>query len=200
MSSQGVALEIQKYKLQLGYQCAPVIKNVKASNIIVLPNNMEEWIFSIWNDTEVSVHILCELEEKTVFFFYRKERLYKHLNQKENKQFLKKFGYEFPNYFKEKKLYKMLQYLSVRYEKYYKEHGEFPHELGIFLEYPIEDVKGFIVNRGRNSLLTGYWKVYHNLEAAQRVFLKYDLAKEEVVSAIVAGQSLQKVMDKKADR
>lgn len=40
---------------------------------------------------------------------------------------------------------------------------DFPHEMGILLGYPVEDVEGFIINNGKNELYTGYWKVYDNL-------------------------------------
>ena len=36
----------------------------------------------------------------------------------------------------------------------------FPHEIGLFLGYPPEDVRGFIENETRNYKFTGYWKVY----------------------------------------
>lgn len=38
--------------------------------------------------------------------------------------------------------------------------GEFPHEIGLFLGYPLGDVKGFIKHRGQNCKCTGCWKVY----------------------------------------
>ena len=38
--------------------------------------------------------------------------------------------------------------------------GEFPHEIGVFLGYPLADVIGFIENRGKNFTACGYWKVY----------------------------------------
>ena len=38
--------------------------------------------------------------------------------------------------------------------------AEFPHEVGLFLSYPPEDVKGFIENRAANAKCTGVWKVY----------------------------------------
>ena len=33
--------------------------------------------------------------------------------------------------------------------------GEFPHEIGLFLSYPPEDVLGFICNRGVQSQVRG---------------------------------------------
>ena len=38
--------------------------------------------------------------------------------------------------------------------------GDFPHEIGLLLGYPPEDVSGFIENGGKNFLCSGYWKVY----------------------------------------
>ena len=51
--------------------------------------------------------------------------------------------------------------------------GEFPHEIGVFLGYPLEDVVGFIRNRGRNYTCCGYWKAYGDPEAAQKRFDQY---------------------------
>ena len=39
----------------------------------------------------------------------------------------------------------------------------FPHEIGVFLGYPLDDVKGFIKNEGKKYLMIGYWKVYSDL-------------------------------------
>ena len=50
---------------------------------------------------------------------------------------------------------------------------EFPHEIGVFLGYPLEDVVGFIRNRGRNYTCCGYWKAYGDPETAQKRFDQY---------------------------
>lgn len=49
---------------------------------------------------------------------------------------------------------------------------DFPHEIGLFLSYPPEDVDGFIHRRGE-ARCSGYWKVYGDVEAAQRTFARY---------------------------
>ena len=36
----------------------------------------------------------------------------------------------------------------------------FPHEIGLFLGYPAEDVAGFISHKGHDFCYSGYWKVY----------------------------------------
>lgn len=50
---------------------------------------------------------------------------------------------------------------------------DFPHEVGIFLGYPLEDVQAFIVNKGANCPCVGTWKAYTNLAEAQRIFRSY---------------------------
>ena len=48
--------------------------------------------------------------------------------------------------------------------------AEFPHEIGVFLGYPLSDVVGFIENSGRNFTCCGCWKAYGDPQAAQRHF------------------------------
>lgn len=47
---------------------------------------------------------------------------------------------------------------------------EFPHEIGFFLGYPTEDVEGFINFRGKNSKACGLWKVYGDVDSAEKKF------------------------------
>lgn len=50
---------------------------------------------------------------------------------------------------------------------------EFPHEIGVFLGYPLEDVTGFIAHGGRNYTYCGCWKCYGDPEEARRRFARY---------------------------
>lgn len=49
---------------------------------------------------------------------------------------------------------------------------DFPHEIGLFLGYPPEDVDGFIHRRGEEKC-TGHWKVFGDVDAAQKTFARY---------------------------
>ena len=51
--------------------------------------------------------------------------------------------------------------------------GEFPHEIGLFLSYPPEDVRGFIECGGRECKCVGCWKVYGDEKAARCRFQQY---------------------------
>ena len=46
--------------------------------------------------------------------------------------------------------------------------GDFPHEIGLFLGYPPEDVAGFVRHRGKGCKCVGCWKVYGDEAAARR--------------------------------
>lgn len=45
--------------------------------------------------------------------------------------------------------------------------GTFPHEVGLFLGYPYQDVVDFEKNEGRNCKYCGYWKSYSNPSQAK---------------------------------
>lgn len=52
------------------------------------------------------------------------------------------------------------------------EYNGFPHEIGVFLGYPLEDVVGFIQNEGRECKCCGLWKVYCNEAETKKLFEK----------------------------
>lgn len=72
--------------------------------------------------------------------------------------------------------------------------ADFPHELGIFLGYPIIDVEEFIKNKGENYMLCGYWKVYHNAEEAGRTFELFRRQREAAIELFFAGKELREIM------
>lgn len=53
------------------------------------------------------------------------------------------------------------------------EGGEFPHEIGLFLGYPPEDVDGFIKNKACGFKCVGCWKVYGDREKAEKTFSRF---------------------------
>ncbi len=71
-----------------------------------------------------------------------------------------------------------------------RDSGEFPHEIGLFLSYPPEDVRGFIENRAGNYKLSGLWKVYGDVRRARRLFEKYEKCTASYCRSLRAGFSL----------
>ena len=70
---------------------------------------------------------------------------------------------------------------------------DFPHEIGLFLSYPPEDVRGFIENHAQNYKFTGCWKVYGDEAAARRTFEKYDRCTASYCRRLRAGCTLEQL-------
>jgi hypothetical protein len=58
------------------------------------------------------------------------------------------------------------------------DHHKCPHEVGLFLGYPLADVLGFIAHSGHGYKLCGMWKVYGDVERAKNQFRQYDLCRK----------------------
>lgn len=63
--------------------------------------------------------------------------------------------------------------------------NQFPHEIGVILGYPTDDILAFIENKGRNYLINGYWKVYHHPRSATHIFASYDHVKVRVMEYFI---------------
>ena len=89
-------------------------------------------------------------------------------------------------------------YLSCRLwlseRNYHRLHTNagYPHEIGIFLGYPLYDVIGFIEHR--RCLLQGYWNVYRHPQAAKRLFALYDRCISELQNGLRRGQRIEQLL------
>lgn len=70
----------------------------------------------------------------------------------------------------------------------------FPHEIGLFLGYPPEDVQGFMEHRGRHFKCAGLWKVYGDADAAQETFRQYRLCTAFYCARWAAGSRLDQLI------
>ena len=71
--------------------------------------------------------------------------------------------------------------------------GPFPHEIGIFLGYPLYDVDCFIHHK--RCKYVGYWKVYSNLKNAKKQFNRYECAKRTMCYKIDQGCMLSELLN-----
>ena len=88
----------------------------------------------------------------------------------------------------------MLEHLSRRMWSYNNKGTLFPHEIGIFLEYPLMDVKGFLEHNGADYIYSGYWKVYTDEYNAVRKFREYDLVREFAIRAVASGKKIREIV------
>lgn len=73
-------------------------------------------------------------------------------------------------------------------------HGNvFPHEIGVFLGYPPDDVRDFIENGAAGYKLCGCWKVYSDAESAARLFAKYKNCTRIFINQFEKGKTIDKL-------
>ena len=72
---------------------------------------------------------------------------------------------------------------------------EFPHEVGVFLGYPAEDVRDFIHCRGRDCRMRGVWKAYKNADIARQRSDRFRWAKLRAAELLVGGADLGGVVN-----
>lgn len=171
-------------QMEIAWQCAPVLAGVKPSNILTLKNISEQEVADSLKEMGISYNMLCDSGARKVWLIYRREEILKIIEKEEYRTFLNTLGYQ--NF----ALDEMLRILNLRFEGYQKQCAEFPHELGIFLGYPLADVKGFIEHKGKDFLYQGYWKVYGDVEECKRMFSIYNVVKEEFIREMRAGKDL----------
>lgn len=68
-----------------------------------------------------------------------------------------------------------------------------PHEIGLFLGYPLSDVVGFILNRGQNCKCTGCWKVYSNEAETRRRFAQFKRCQQIYAYQFQKGRTLSQL-------
>ncbi len=106
-----------------------------------------------------------------------------HLSNSNIKLFLAKYGYPSSN-----ELTEIFNYLNYRLNA---ENG-YPHEIGIFLRFPLDDVKGFI--QKYPCYFIGYWKVYSNVEKTRQLFKQFDKCRDELLNSIYSGRRIENLL------
>ncbi|MGL4791114.1 MAG: DUF3793 family protein [Anaerotignaceae bacterium] len=171
----------------LVFHCAPTLAGLKSGSLFCLHYKEFSEIqlyLTYWNDLlnrkGVTLKILRISKDNVLIYVYRHAKIVKDLENKHIKTFLEQLGYNCNN------IDLMLEHLSSRIVS----QNEFPHEIGLFLGYPFEDVIGFIENKGQNHKCVGCWKVYSNEETARNRFALYKKCKEVYRKKLSEGKSI----------
>ena len=178
---------MKSLQVQLILQCAPFLKGIKIACILNITEENSRELYEILEGTGIKFKILTRNYGKCLVFLYRRESFSRYLKRTDVREFLGSYGYE------DVEPEKMLERLSKRVCQYSDGEICFPHEIGAFLDYPIDDVKCFIEKDGKDSLFSGYWKVYNNPGRAKMIFWAYDKAKTSAVNEYLIGKSIRDI-------
>ena len=174
-------------ELRLIIQNAAVLKGKRISGMLFLNDKELARISMKLHNTNISLIILCTCKKRHLVMVYRAKELEEHLRSKEVSDYLREFGYRRDDFISN------LIRLHQRMNGFYNKMKEFPHEVGVFLGYPICDIKGFLENKGERYLHSGYWKIYGNLEDTRKKFLSYDEAREIAIDEFLSGRELESI-------
>ena len=176
----------KSFETALAEQCAPTLAGIKPANLFPWTDaNAAE--FARWRETLAAYGMefrIFPANGRRLIYLFRTARLREILSDSSVRVFLRRLGYP------DADCDALLRRLSAKLRFSEK----FPHEIGIFLGYPLEDVAGFMEHGGKNYAYCGCWKVYGNLEEAKRRFAEYRRCTALYCETVRAGVPLTRLI------
>jgi len=149
---------------------SPTLAGIKTGSLFRYPYETAEQMRSAlrrWNlrfaKKGLRVIPLSYRDQKALLYLYRPARLSKDLQNDTAARIPAERGYRTDS--PERCVCCLMRRLN--------ESEAFPHEIGLFLGYPAEDVCGFMEHRECDLKCVGCWKVYGDEIAAQKTFERY---------------------------
>ena len=171
-------------------QCAPTLAGIKTGSLFPCPYQSRQALMSEIRALNRRLSpkglILLPvryLNGKVLLYLYRPSNLRQDLKDRLAAQVLEQAGYSCSK----------SEQCVVRLIRRLKENEDFPHEIGLFLSYPPEDVKGFIDNRACNFKCSGLWKVYGDEARAQAMFARFRKCTEIYCKLWQEGSSIEQL-------
>ena len=182
----------EEFEYVLGCHAAPTFLGFKSANLITFRRSrfydfdaMLESYAPCFQCKGISMFRVSEKNGLTVVLFYRADAIEEELKQPGAQAILRRYGYPLQG-----SLVGMLYHLRNRIES----EKTFPHEIGLFLGYPPEDVEGFIRHKGKDYRCCGYWKVYSNEKDARRLFGLYDDCSKHFCHELKCGREFAELL------
>lgn len=178
---------LERYLIE---HCSPTLASLKTANLFTcgftdekeLGESVEYWKEQM-AELGITLLVLRKREHTALIYVCRLAKLAEDMSKPGVARFMRKYGYESTD----------PAYALNRLRERLAENGDFPHEIGLFLGYPLGDVIGFIRNAGQNFKCAGCWKVYCNECEAIRLFAKYKKCKDVYTKLWNQGRSVRQL-------
>lgn len=177
-------------EIRLVAHCAPALAGLKTANLFCVGACLAPALaqaIPLWNERlnpkGLRVRTLPARGRCTLVYVYRAHRLEADWQRPHVGAFLRRCGYG------TLRAEQALDTLAARM----RHTGGFPHEIGLFLGYPLEDVQGFIDHGGQHCKCVGCWKVYGDVQAAQRQFARFAKCKRVYLKHLLGGRTVQQL-------
>lgn len=166
------------------------IAGVKPAELLNIPYHY--YYSSQWQETREALTSPGGLEivevkkkdNKVQVLFYHRDSLGKVLGRRSNYHFLVDSGYP--------REYTLERYLGCLLERLRGE--EFPHEIGVFLGYPLKDVKGFLGHPSLKLVEIKGWRIYGHRELSYRTYNRFREARKRVEEMLEGNMSLENIL------
>ena len=175
--------------------CSPTLAGLKTANLFTCVYSQKQDVERYTQEFNrrfshkgVKMQPLGYGKKRALIYVFRPTQLERDLSDPQARSILASMGY------KSFDCEACLNRLKSRVKKC----PEFPHEIGLFLGYPPEDVRGFILHKGNCCKCCGCWKVYGNEEKARCAFAKYKKCSDIYYSKWLQGTPINKLVVKKA--
>lgn len=169
--------------------CAPTLAGIKTANMFSYrfqcTDEMTKELLEAnqkLNEKGVFVEVLRISECKALIYVYRKTRLELDFQREGVSELLLNCGYCNCD---------VRDCLGCLRKRLFGE--DFPHEIGLFLGYPFQDVKGFIEEKGQNYKCRGLWKVYGDEDETKKLFKKIEKCAQVYGRLFANGRSITKL-------
>jgi len=147
--------------------CAPTLAGIKTASMFSCPCTSQEELKLFLREMNARLNCkgirllpLKKGAKRVLIYVYRPSKLHIDICDECAEKLLSDAGYDT----------RCCQRCIVHLIKRIREQKDFPHEIGLFLGYPPEDVNGFIKNKAQHFKLSGLWKVYGDEEKARKKF------------------------------
>lgn len=169
------------------FHCSPTLAGIKTGSLFLYRcpsiNDLLTELHDLnhrLNGKGIVIEALHIKNSGALILAYRPKRLDADLKEQGVFPFLKGFGYTEAD----------SEHAISRLKERFALQAGFPHEIGLFLGYPLIDVTGFIENRGQNSKCAGCWKVYRDERETVKLFDRYKKCKEVYLKMFDKGCSV----------
>lgn len=150
--------------------CAPTLAGIKTASLFSCPFQSRDRLLAAIRSINrrlgkkgLRLLPLRFSEGKALLYLYRPAKLCRDLSCTRAEQILRCQGYPTGN----------CGQCLLQLARKLRSREAFPHEIGLFLGYPPEDVHGFMEQGPDCCKASGCWKVYGDAEAAEKTFAQF---------------------------
>lgn len=170
--------------------CSPTLAGIKTGNLFSCPMSSRKEIIEgirrlnrMLVPKGIRVLPLRYSEKRALIYVFRPDYLAADLADTRAREILGSAGYTCVN----------VGQCIIKLIDRLKNSEGFPHEIGLFLSYPPEDVSGFMENKACNYKCVGCWKVYGDVEKARQTFYSYEKCKNSYYRQWTCGKSIEQL-------